>query len=157
MATVTQTGSYTDTRREGTGKAPWGANLDPDLNSSDIQDDISGIIAELNVSQKTDEIPILSATAVLSGAGACPITGAIAELTSTSTDAWTLAAGAEGQHLYVVMVVDGGTAVLTPAGGGGGYTTITFADVGDSVHLMYTNSKWYIVGQGGLTTGPLSA
>ena len=70
MATVTQTGSYTDARREGTGKAPWGANLDPDLNSSDIQSDISGIISELNVSQKTDEIPSLTSTSTRSGAGA---------------------------------------------------------------------------------------
>jgi hypothetical protein len=156
MASVTQTGSYTDTRREGTGKAPWGANLDPDLNSSDIQDDISGIIAELNVSQKTDEIPSLTSTSTRSGAGAVAITAAIAELTSTGTNAWTLADGAEGQHLFLIMVTDGGVGTLTPSNAGG-WTTLAFSDPGDSAHLMFTNGKWYLVGQGGLTTGPLTA
>jgi len=97
-----------------------------------------------------------SVTATLSGAGAIPITGSIAEWTTTSTDAGTLVDGVEGQHLFVILVSDGGTGTLTPSNAGG-YTTIAFSDVGDSVHLLFTNGKWYIVGQGGLTTGPLSA
>lgn len=97
-----------------------------------------------------------SETATLSGAGAIPITGSIAEWTTTSTDAGTLADGVEGQHLFVILKVDGGTGTLTPTNGGG-YTNIAFADAGDSVHLLFTNGNWYIVGQGGLTTGPLSA
>jgi hypothetical protein len=148
MTAVVQTGAYTDPRREGTGKAPFGANLDPDLNSSDIQTDMAALFAELNAR---------TATAARSGAGAVPITAAIALLTSTSTDAWTLAAGAVGQRLTAVMIVDGGTSVITPAGGGGGYTTITFADAGDSVDLLFINSKWYVTGQSGLAGGPVVA
>lgn len=99
---------------------------------------------------------ITNGTSALSGAGVVPITEPMAELTSTSTDAWTLADGAEGQHVFIVMIVDGGTAVLTPANAGG-WTTLTFADAGDSAHLLFTNGNWYLVGQGGLTTGPLTA
>ena len=97
-----------------------------------------------------------SETATLSGAGAIPITGSIAEWTTTSADAGTLADGVEGQHLFVVMITDGGDGTLTPTNRGG-YSNITFADAGDSVHLLFTNGKWYIVGQGGLGTVPLSA
>ncbi len=92
----------------------------------------------------------------LSGAGAVPITSRSADLTSTSTDAWTLADGAIGQLLNVTMIVDGGTAVLTPATGLG-YTTITFADAGDSVQLEFKALGWAVIGQGGLSTGPVVA
>ena len=99
---------------------------------------------------------VMTATTTLSGAGAIPITGSIAEWTTTSTDAGTLADGVEGQHIFIILVADGGVGTLTPSNAGG-YTTIAFSDPGDSVHLLFTNGNWYIVGQGGLTTGPLSA
>ena len=114
----------------------------------------------IQIGDSGDTITLLdlttSATATLSGAGAIPITGSIAEWTTTSTDAGSLADGVEGQHLFVIMVADGGVGTLTPTNAGG-YTNIAFSDPGDSVHLLFTNGKWYIVGQGGLTTGPLSA
>lgn len=90
-----------------------------------------------------------SGTATLSGAGAVPITNAIAEWTTTGADAGTLADGAEGQHLFIVMVSDGGDGTLTPSNLAGG-TTITFDAVGDAVHLLFTNSTWFIVGQNGV-------
>ena len=99
---------------------------------------------------------VMTATTTLSGAGAIPITGSIAECTTTSTDAGTLSDGVEWQHIFIILVADGGVGTLTPSNAGG-YTTIAFSDPGDSVHLLFTNGKWYIVGQGGLTTGPLSA
>ena len=115
---------------------------------------------DLQIGDSGDTITLLdlttSATATLSGAGAIPITGSIAEWTTTGTNAGSLADGVEGQHLFVIMVVDGGVGTLTPTNAGG-YSSIAFSDVGDSVHLLFTNGKWYIVGQGGLTTGPLSA
>ena len=88
-------------------------------------------------------------TATLSGAGAIPITATIAEWTTTGADAGTLADGAEGQQLFVVMVVDGGNGTLTPSNLAGG-TTITFDAVGDSVHLLFTAAAWYIVGSNGV-------
>ena len=102
------------------------------------------------------DILVTSVTTTLSGAGAIPITGSIAEWTTTGTNAGTLADGVEGQHIFIILVTDGGVGTLTPSNAGG-YTTIAFSDAGDSVHLLFTNGNWYIVGQGGLTTGPLSA
>lgn len=99
---------------------------------------------------------VSAGTASLSGAGAIPITEPIAEGTSSSTDAWTLADGVEGQHIMIVMIVDGGTATLTPANAGG-FTSIAFADAGDSVHLLFTNGNWYMVGHGGLSGGPVAS
>ena len=92
----------------------------------------------------------------LTGAGAANITQKYTEHTSTSTDAVTLADGAPGQIKVITLIVDGGDMTLTPATAMG-YTTIVFADAGDSVTLMFTTLGWAIIGQGGLTTGPLSA
>ena len=81
------------------------------------------------------------------GAGAIPITDAICECTSTGADAWTLADGAEGQHLYLLLVVDGGEGTITPANFANG-TTLKLTDVNDSAHLLFTNGKWYMLGAG---------
>lgn len=92
----------------------------------------------------------------ITGAGAADIVTAITEVTSTSTDAITLADGAAGQVKVVSLVVDGGTMTLTPANALG-YTSIAFADVGDTVTLVFLTGGWAIQGQGGLGTGPLSS
>ena len=88
---------------------------------------------------------IENATTSLSGAGAVAITGRIHEITTTGTDALTLADGTEGQRLSVVMVADGGDGTLTPTNLAGG-TTITFAAVGDTAELLFTNGAWYMMG-----------
>lgn len=93
----------------------------------------------------------------LSGAGAVNITDALTNVTSTGTDALTLADGAVGQIKTICLVVDGGTATLTPATGSG-YTTIAFADAGDSVVLMWVGTTgWAMIGHGGLTGGPVAS
>jgi hypothetical protein len=89
-------------------------------------------------------------TTATSGPGAIAITGAIHEITTTGAgDAMTLADGAEGQHLYVVYVAEGAggdTAVCTPTNLAGANTTITFTDLGDSAHLLFTAGNWYFLG-----------
>jgi len=86
-----------------------------------------------------------------SGAGAVPITSGTVRLTTTAADALTLANGADGQLLTIVMVVDGGDGTLTPTTKTG-YTTITFGDVGDSVTLQYlTTVGWMLVSNVGAT------
>jgi len=87
---------------------------------------------------------LTTATASLSGAGALPLTASIVELTTTGADALTLADGFEGQHLYVVMVSDGGDGTLTPTNPAN-FATLTF-DVKDSAHLLFTNGEWYYMG-----------
>ena len=64
----------------------------------------------------------------------------------------TLANGVVGQIKIITMVVDGGgTATLTPAEFANG-TTIAFADVNDTVMLVYANTiGWVVVSNSGAT------
>lgn len=89
--------------------------------------------------------------------GVVNITDKLTNVTSTGVDALSLADGGFGQVKIISLVVDGGTATLTPATGSG-YTTITFADAGDTVTLMWLGATgWAITGQGGLAGGPVAA
>lgn len=86
-----------------------------------------------------------------SGAGAVPITSATVRLTTTGADALTLANGANGQILSIVMVADGGDGTLTPTTKTG-FSTITFTAVGNSVTLQYfTTLGWMILSNNGAT------
>lgn len=80
----------------------------------------------------------------------------ITEYTTTGAATTALIDGAVGQLKTCILVVDAGNQVLTPVTGHG-YTTITFADAGDTVQLQFGSLGWRIIGQGGLGTGPLSA
>jgi O-acetylhomoserine/O-acetylserine sulfhydrylase-like pyridoxal-dependent enzyme len=84
----------------------------------------------------------------LSGAGAVNLTDLITEVTTTGADALTLANGSAGQVKIITMIVDGGDGTLTPTTLAGG-TTITFADVGDGVVLVYGTAGWVVVGNNG--------
>lgn len=88
----------------------------------------------------------------ISGTGAlvANVSSAQTNITTTGAATVSLADGIQGQIKQFIMVTDGGDAVLTPLNRGG-YATITFNDVGDSVKLMFTNSKWYIIGSYGVT------
>ena len=95
----------------------------------------------------------LSATAQsLSGSGSLVVntSAAITHITTTGSAALSFADGVAGQEKTIVMITDGGDAVLTPASKSG-FTTITFNDVGDTVRLLFTNSKWHIIGSYGVT------
>ncbi len=90
----------------------------------------------------------------LTGPGAIPVTNRSVDVTSTGADATTLADGAVGQLLNVTLIVDGGTMTMTPVSALG-YSTIAFADAGDSVQLEFKSGGWAVVGQGGISTGPV--
>ena len=87
----------------------------------------------------------------LSGAGAVDIINLVTEVTSTGADALTLADGTTvGQMKIITMVVDGGDATLTPTTFANG-TTMTFADVNDTVCLVWANTiGWVIVSNSGV-------
>ena len=84
----------------------------------------------------------------LSGAGAIPITDAIVEWTTTGANAATLADGAEGQILTVVIVTDGGEGTITPDTTFTGWATVVMTDDIDQVSFMFadTTSGWIILG-----------
>jgi hypothetical protein len=94
---------------------------------------------------------VFGTVATRSGAGAVPITSGTVRLTTTGTDALTLANGANGQILTIIMVVDGGEGTLTPTTKTG-YNTIAFNDVGDTIVLQYlTTLGWMIISNYGCT------
>jgi len=84
------------------------------------------------------------------GPGVIDLTDIVVEITTTGTgDVLTLANGTDGQVLKLIYIAEGAvgdTATLTPttyASSG----SITFTDIGDTVHLMYkTTGGWYLVG-----------
>lgn len=95
----------------------------------------------------------LSATAQsLSGSGSLVVntSAAITHVTTTGSATLSFADGVAGQEKTIVMITDGGDAVLSPSSTSG-FTTVTFNDVGDTVRLLFTNSKWHIIGSYGVT------
>jgi hypothetical protein len=94
---------------------------------------------------------VVLGTQSLSGAGAVDITNAFTSLTTSGlSQALTLANGVVGEMKVIVHAVDGGSAVLTPTTAIG-FSTVTFAAVGDSVTLIYTSAGWAILGSRGVT------
>jgi hypothetical protein len=94
---------------------------------------------------------VIGATQSLSGAGAVNLTSLLTSLTTSGvSQALTLADGSVGQLKVITHTVDGGSAVLTPTTKIG-FSTVTFAAVGDTVTLVYTSAGWAIVGSRGVT------
>jgi hypothetical protein len=77
---------------------------------------------------------------------AIPITASICHLTTGGdAEALTLAAGTQGQIMIIMMIVDGG-GTGTIAASATVQHAIAFADAGDTVTLLFTNSKWHVIG-----------
>jgi hypothetical protein len=94
---------------------------------------------------------VIGATQSLSGAGAVNLTSLLTSLTTSGvSQALTLADGSVGQLKVITHTVDGGSAVLTPTTKIG-FSTITFAAVGDTATLVYTSAGWAIIGSRGVT------
>jgi hypothetical protein len=77
----------------------------------------------------------------ISGPGAISLAHPITEITTTGTDAYTLANGVIGQTKIIIMKVDGGDATITPTTFATG-TTITMNDVNDNITLLYAANGW---------------
>lgn len=122
---------------------------DQDADGSTVVSSSAGIV-DINSTINHSGIYVNDGTPqTLTGAGAVNITTAITWLVTTAADALTLANGVEGQHKYIVMKTDGGDGTLTPTSPAG-FATITFNSVGDSVHLLFTNGGWHLVGYNGV-------
>ena len=80
---------------------------------------------------------------------AIPITASIVhKTTGADAEALTVAAGTQGQLLMIVLIVDGG-GTGTVAASSTVMHSIVFADAGDTATLLFTNSKWHVVGFSG--------
>ena len=92
----------------------------------------------------------------LSGAGAINVTSYYTAWTTTGANAGSLADGVvKGQLKKIQMIVDGGDGTLTPTNLAGG-TTITFADAGDFVLLIWNSTDWVILEKGNDADGATS-
>ena len=80
----------------------------------------------------------------ISGPGAISLTTGVTFITTTGTDAYTLADGIEGQIKILVMKVDGGNATITPDNLVG-WTSIRFDAIIDNVQLLYGSTGWNII------------
>ena len=86
----------------------------------------------------------------ISGAGAINLTTLFTELTTTGTDAYSLANGTVGQVKIITMGVDGGDATITPTTFANG-TSITMDAVHDSVTLIYGANGWVVLASQNIT------
>jgi len=101
----------------------------------------------------SDKITVTSTTTTISGLvnnvqsitgpGAISLTETVTFITTTGTDAYTLADGTNGQVKIIQMVGDGGTGTVTPDNLVG-WTSISFNDIHDNVTLLYTPNGWAI-------------
>jgi hypothetical protein len=102
------------------------------------------------------ESPIGSSSENLANAGAANLSVTASYFTTTGASTATLAAGSAGLIKTFMMVADGGDMVITVTNAGwkaSGTGTITFNDIGDGCTLQYINSKWFCVGQNGVSFG----
>ena len=119
---------------------------------------LDGVLFNVN-SDQTNEIAVPfyfeKEQDSLSGAGAVSVTTYYTELTSTSTDAWTLADGlVTGQMKKVQMIVDGGTSTLTLASPvSASLDVITYTDVGQFSIFIWNGVAWVILERGNAATG----
>ena len=79
----------------------------------------------------------------ISGPGAISLTETVTFMTTTGTDAYTLADGTNGQIKIIQMVGNGGTGTVTPTNLVG-WTSISFNNIHDNVTLLYTPNGWAI-------------
>ena len=92
--------------------------------------------------------------ALTAATGVVSVTHAITTMATAAVSAYSLANGTPGQTKHIVMITDGGNAVITVATPGmpGTDTTLTFDTVGDACTLLFldTTSGWTVVGNNGV-------
>jgi len=99
---------------------------------------------------------LLSSSENLADGAAANLSVTASYFTTTGVSTATLAAGSTGQIKTFMMIADGGDMIITVTNAGwkaSGTGTITFNDIGDGCTLQYINSKWFCVGQNGVTFG----
>jgi len=81
----------------------------------------------------------------ISGPGAISVTTGVTLITTTGTDAYTLADGVEGQIKIISMKVKGGgNGTVTPDNFING-TSILFNNVEDTIILLYQSTGWILI------------
>ena len=108
-------------------------------------------IFDLNRNQDPIYLPS-SEDLAASGAASLAITASY--FSTAAAETATLAAGTAGQIKTFAMYADTGDMVITVTNAGwksSGTGTITFDTIGDACTLQYINSKWFCIGNNGVT------
>ena len=77
------------------------------------------------------------------GSGALNIAGSICFLNTTGGGAMTIPDGIQGQRLTLIFLTDAGNATVTPDSVFG-YSTITFANIGEAAELVFSSGVWLV-------------
>lgn len=99
---------------------------------------------------------LLSSSENLADGAAANLSVTASYFTTSTASTATLAAGSTGQIKTFMMVANGGAMVITVTNAGwksSGTGTITVNSVGAGCTLQYINSKWYCIGNNGVTFG----
>ena len=125
-----------------------------------VIDDPSGnpVNKKISVANVFNNIPTYIALddtvqVVDTGTEAVNVTSSISHIDTATvggTHAGALADGTNGQIKIITMIADGGNSVVTPANANG-FSTVTFADVGDTATLIFTGNKWNIISSHSVT------
>lgn len=107
-----------------------------------VRDEGNTIISVTGTYQRYRNFTLTNADTVTNTA-ACSLTTKQSNLVTTGAAVPTLADGYEGQEKVIYFKTDGGNAVLTPTNLHNG-TTITFANVGESATLLFTDGGWLV-------------
>lgn len=97
-------------------------------------------------------IPFNATSEDLAASAAASLAVTTSYFSTAAAETATLAAGVNGQVKVFAMSADSGDMVITVTNAGwksSGTGTITFDAIGDACTLMYTNSKWYCIGNNG--------
>ena len=125
-----------------------------------VIDDPSGnpVNKKISVANVFNNIPTYIALddtvqVVDTGTEAVNVTSSISHIDTATvggTHAGALADGTNGQIKIITMITDGGDSVVTPTNANG-FSTVTFADVGDTATLIFTGNKWNIISSHSVT------
>ena len=102
----------------------------------------------------TSSREILSGSEDLAASSAANLLLDTSYFTTTTAETATLAAGTAGQVKKFAMFGDGGDMVITVTNAGwksSGTGTMTFTAIGQGCTLQYINSKWFCLGNNGVT------
>lgn len=124
---------------------------------------ISDWVGGHQVFRKRSDRSIVGGMPAISGGTTCagavlaiPVTHRYVAKTTGGAEALTLANSVPGHLLVISLVSDGGDGTLTPATCTG-FATIVFADVKDTVALLYVDDTigWVMVGYYGTAAPPV--
>jgi len=99
-------------------------------------------------------VALLNSSQDLADAAAANLAVTSTYFSTAAAETGTLAAGSAGQIKTLMMYADLGDMVITVTNAGwktSGTGTITFDTIGDACTLQYTNSKWFCIGNNGVT------